>query len=349
MLRDKIEKGFIDTIDSDLEKMKNWVCWGGVHRKSNQYEGRTKLKQWVWYWLCWLRLWRCIVGSEYVSGETYLEIINTPVAIGMAEMVHGEWAEEQQSSSKIGLRKTSNEGWMTEWNKMRNLLTPLIKRKLYSWDTVLKQMKRRRTGKIISNVGKRFIRNFCQLRKRLNTSAKSLQSFPTLCDPMDCSPPGSPIPGILQARALEWVAISFSSAWKWKMKVKSLSCVRLLATPWTAAYQAPPSMGFSWQEYWSGVPLPSPIIPKKNGQRVWKDSSQNRKGKCLLNIGKEFQPHSWEMQHEIRKCYLEHFLLKNVNTEFGGYNSLPHILLVNIEYRIYFYVQFLWRPIGYIN
>ena len=158
--------------------MKNWVCWGGVHRKSNQYEGRTKLKQWVWYWLCWLRLWRCIVGSEYVSGETYLEIINTPVAIGMAEMVHGEWAEEQQSSSKIGLRKTSNEGWMTEWNKMRNLLTPLIKRKLYSWDTVLKQMKRRRTGKIISNVGKRFIRNFCQLRKRLNTSAKSLQSFP---------------------------------------------------------------------------------------------------------------------------------------------------------------------------
>ena len=66
------------------------------------------------------------------------------------------------------------------------------------------------------------------------------------------------VPGILQARTLEWVAISFSNTWKWKVKVKSLSHVRLLATLWTAAYQAPPSMGFSRQEYWSGVPLPSP-------------------------------------------------------------------------------------------
>ena len=92
----------------------------------------------------------------------------------------------------------------------------------------------------------------------LPTAAKSFQSCPTLCDPIDGSPPGSPIPGILQARTLEWVAISFSNAWKWKLKVKSLSRARLLATPWTAAYQAPPSMGFSRQEYWSGVPLPSP-------------------------------------------------------------------------------------------
>ena len=89
-------------------------------------------------------------------------------------------------------------------------------------------------------------------------AAKSLQSCPTLCDPGDGSPPGSPVPGILQARTLEWVAISFSGAWKWKVKVKSLSRVRLWATPWTAAYQAPPPMGFSRQEYWSGVPLPSP-------------------------------------------------------------------------------------------
>ena len=92
-------------------------------------------------------------------------------------------------------------------------------------------------------------------------AAKSLQSCPTLCDPIDGSPPGSPVPGTLQARTLEWVAISFSNAWKWKVKVKSLSLVRLLATPWTAAYQAPPSMGFSRQEYWSGVPLPSPYSP----------------------------------------------------------------------------------------
>ena len=86
-------------------------------------------------------------------------------------------------------------------------------------------------------------------------AAKSLQSCPTLCDPIDGSPPGSPVPGILQARTLEWVAISFSSAWKWKVKVKSLSRARLSATPWTAAHQAPLSMGFSRQEYWSGVPL----------------------------------------------------------------------------------------------
>ena len=90
-------------------------------------------------------------------------------------------------------------------------------------------------------------------------AAKSLQSCPTLCYPIDGSPPGSPVPGILQARTLEWVAISFSNVWKWKVKVKLLSRVRLLATPWTAAYQAPPSMGFSRQEYWSGVPLPSPL------------------------------------------------------------------------------------------
>ena len=90
----------------------------------------------------------------------------------------------------------------------------------------------------------------------LYAAAKSLQSCPTLCDPIDSSPPGSSIPGILQARTLEWVAISFSNAWKWKVKVKLLSCIRPSATPWTAAFQAPPSMGFSRQEYWSGVPLP---------------------------------------------------------------------------------------------
>ena len=89
-----------------------------------------------------------------------------------------------------------------------------------------------------------------------SAAAKSLQSCPTLCDPIDGSPPGSPVPGILQARTLEWVALSFSNAWKWKVKAKSLSHVRLLATPWTTAHQAPPSVGFSRQEYWSGVPLP---------------------------------------------------------------------------------------------
>ena len=120
-----------------------------------------------------------------------------------------------------------------------------------------------------------YIRSFCNLFGFLSFSvlypkcftyicpaaaaaAKSLQLCPTLCDPIDSSPPGSPVPGILQARTLEWVAISLSNAGKWKVKVKSLSCVRPSATPWTVAYQAPPSMGFSRQEYWSGVPSPSP-------------------------------------------------------------------------------------------
>ena len=94
----------------------------------------------------------------------------------------------------------------------------------------------------------------------ISPAAKSLQSCPTLCDPRDGSPPGSAVPGTLQARTLERVVISFSNAWKRKVKVKSLSRVRRLATPWTAAHQAPLSMGFSRQEYWSGVPLPSPVI-----------------------------------------------------------------------------------------
>ena len=122
-------------------------------------------------------------------------------------------------------------------------------------------------------------------------AAKLLQSCPTLCDPIDGSPPGSPVPRILQARALEWGAISFSNAWKWRMKGKLLSHVWLLATPWTAAYQAPLSMGFSRQEYWSGVPLPSPEdlyeelsnlntkkkkIQLENGQKNWRDISPKR-------------------------------------------------------------------------
>ena len=105
-----------------------------------------------------------------------------------------------------------------------------------------------------------FMVSMLSCSKPAAAAAKSLQSCPTLCDPTDGSPPGSPIPGILQARTLEWVAISFSSAWKWKVKGKSLSRVWLSATPWTAAHQAPLSVGFSRQEYWGGVPLPS-LVP----------------------------------------------------------------------------------------
>ena len=115
-------------------------------------------------------------------------------------------------------------------------------------------------------------------------TAKSLQSCPTLCDPRDGSPPGSAVPGILQARTLEWVAISFSNAWKWKVKGKSLSRVRLLATPWTAAYQAPPPMGFFRQKYWSGVPLPS-LICDYNSRKIQESNCEALEWAIILVAG----------------------------------------------------------------
>ena len=105
----------------------------------------------------------------------------------------------------------------------------------------------------------------------LAAAAKSLQSCPTPFDPIDGSPPGSPVPAILQARSLEWVAISFSNAWKWKVKVKSLNHVRLLETPWTAAYQAPLSMGFSRKEYWSGFVTLKTSVSKSTVPALGKD------------------------------------------------------------------------------
>ena len=109
---------------------------------------------------------------------------------------------------------------------------------------------------------------------KVKSESEVAQSCLTLRDPMDFSPWGSSIHGIFQARVLEWVAIAFSNAWKWnnawkwKVKVKSLSRVRPSATPWTAAFQAPPSMGFSRQEYWSGVPLPSPKNTLRQSQTL---------------------------------------------------------------------------------
>ena len=136
----------------------------------------------------------------------------------------------------------------------------------------------------------------------LLAAAKSIQSCLTLCDPIDGSPPGSAIPGILQARTLEWVAISFSNAWKWKVKVKSLSHVQFLVTPWTAAYQAPPFMGVSRQEYWSGLPLPSPL------SAMW----------------------SWQMTYSFFFC-LNFFFHKMIiikmltNQWLGGTKQLKHV------------------------
>ena len=119
-------------------------------------------------------------------------------------------------------------------------------------------------------------------------AAKSLQSCPTLCDPIDGSSPGSPVPGILQARRMGWVAISFSNAWKWKVKGKLLSCVWLLATPWTAAYQAPPSLGFFRQEHWSGLPFPSPV-----------HESEKWKGSCSV-MSNSSRPHGLQPTRLLR-------------------------------------------------
>ena len=140
------------------------------------------------------------------------------------------------------------------------------------------------------------------------TAAKSLQSCPTLFDPTDSSPPGSAVPGILQARTLEWVAISFSNAWKWKVKGKLLSGVRLFVSPWTAAYQAPPSMGFSRQEYWSGLPLPpwTPRILELDHSIYSRElySIQNKASGTSLDPGKGWASDYGTSSGHVARCGL---------------------------------------------
>jgi len=166
------------------------------------------------------------------------------------------------------------------------------------------------------------------------TAAKLLQSCPTLCDPIDGSPPGSPIPGILQARTLEWVAISFSNAWKRKNKVRSLSRVRLLATPWTAAHQAPLSMGFSRQEYWSGVLKAKSMCLKYEQKdyiplymhklcmciyrgRIYKKLVHNLTLEiifllCIIFLSNSKKSHSWST-FSIKKILLKNSVFRNIN------------------------------------
>ena len=139
-------------------------------------------------------------------------------------------------------------------------------------------------------------------------AAKSLQSYPTLCDPIDGSPPGSTVPGILQARTLEWVAISFSNAWKWKVKGKSLSPVWLFMTPRTAAHQASPPMGLSRQEYWSGVPLPSPnchFTGLHSQEQGPSGITLHREGKVKSRFLAFAVPHKWENQHTYKETLLK--------------------------------------------
>ena len=141
---------------------------------------------------------------------------------------------------------------------------------------------------------------WCAAGLRISAAAKSLQSCPTRCNPIDGSPPGSPIPGILQARTLEWVAISFSNAGKWKVKVKSLSHVWPSATPWTAAYQAPPSMGFSGKSTGVGCHLGSANLEKSQWQEGEKDASF--KISKLLLKGRESTRHVSSL--ELRALFL---------------------------------------------
>ena len=166
-----------------------------------------------------------------------------------------------------------------------------------------------------------FPKHFCK-HYAAAAAAKSLQSCPTLCNPIDNSPPGSPVPGILQTRTLEWVAISFSNAWKWKVKVKSLSHARLLAIAWTAAHQAPPSMGFCRQEYWSGVPLPSPmlqketfLIGKRPKTRQWDIVIMRIHEKCSLPRHIVFSG-QWNCFNNWWKVNNNCYLPKNTNQPF---------------------------------
>ena len=165
----------------------------------------------------------------------------------------------------------------------------------------------------------------------VHAAAKSLQSCPTLCDPIDGSPSGSPVPGILQARTLEWVAISFSDAWKWKMKGKLLSCVRLFTTPWNAAHQAPPSMGFSRQEYWSGVPSPSPVCTYIG---------------LLLSLENEI------LMYAQTLTYLENIMLhEKRQTKKGKYCMIPFIWITKNrqmpKQKIEVYQRLNWVKINY--
>ena len=157
-------------------------------------------------------------------------------------------------------------------------------------------------------------------------AAESLQSCQTLCDPRDGSPPGSPVPGILQARTLEWVAISFSNAWKWKLKVKSFSRVWPLAIPWTAAYQAPPSMGFSRQEYWTGVPFPSPTMliaeSKEKLESLLMKVKESEKTGLKLNVQKlKFMAFdaiiSWTLDGETMETVTDYIYLDSKITMDG--------------------------------
>ena len=175
----------------------------------------------------------------------------------------------------------------------------------------------------------------------LCAAAKSLQSCPTLCNPIDGSPPGSTVPGILQASTLEWVAISSSSAWKWKVNVKSLSCVRLFVTPWTAAYLAPPSMGFPRQEYWSGVPYSQMQVQFLGWEDLVEKVNDNPLQYSCLGNSVDRRAW-WVIVHGTAKELGTIYGLKNTNNKdtyiHSFVDSIP--LQVIMEYWVEFFVLY---------
>ena len=165
---------------------------------------------------------------------------------------------------------------------------------------------------------------------RAAAAAKLLRSCPTLWNPIDGSLPGFSIPGILQARTLEQVAISFSNACKWKEKVKSLSRVRLLVTPWTASHQVPSPMGFSRQEYCSGVPLPSPaknwltgkdLDARKDWRQEEKRATEGEMAGCHHRLdGQEFDLTPWDSGGERSLASAVHEITKS-RTRLTGWTT----------------------------
>ena len=239
----KLELQYFGHLMWSAASLENTLLLGKTGGDGDDRSWMASLTQWTWVWANSERWWR--TGKPGVLQS-----------MGSQRVEH-EWATEQPEEVKI-IRLVI---WLQAFGMIISFIH-LVHMNIFEIDILLY---------LVLGYGELLLKNILEIKYVAEcgthqsghfvlfaATAKSLQPCPTLCDPIDGSPPGSAVPRILQARTLEWVAISFSSAWKWKVKVKLLSRVWLFVTPWTTAYQTPPSVGFSRQEYWSGLPLSSP-------------------------------------------------------------------------------------------